>query len=74
MVSPNDLKLKFNRTSVGDSFTAKYAHRLLFIIQFCIVAKFAPGCYTLAVSEVLPEDLMGICEEERVPYIPPKRV
>ncbi|GJW14970.1 hybrid signal transduction histidine kinase M [Tanacetum coccineum] len=37
------------------------------------IGKFAPGCYTLAVSEVLPEDLQGICEEEHVTYIPPKR-
>ncbi|KAG8390943.1 hypothetical protein BUALT_Bualt01G0136100 [Buddleja alternifolia] len=36
------------------------------------IGKFAPGCYTLAVSEALPEDLQNICEDEHVPYIPPK--
>ncbi|KAG6760619.1 hypothetical protein POTOM_037142 [Populus tomentosa] len=36
--------------------------------------RFVPGCYTLAVSEALPEDLQNLCEDERVPYIPPKRV
>ncbi|KDP36103.1 hypothetical protein JCGZ_08747 [Jatropha curcas] len=36
--------------------------------------RFVPGCYTLAVSEALPEDLQNLCEDERVQYIPPKRV
>ncbi|GAB2215358.1 hypothetical protein Droror1_Dr00019741 [Drosera rotundifolia] len=38
------------------------------------IGKFVPGCYTLAVSESLPDELVQICEEERVPYVPPKRV
>uniref|UniRef100_A0A6N2LC97 Spt4/RpoE2 zinc finger domain-containing protein n=1 Tax=Salix viminalis TaxID=40686 RepID=A0A6N2LC97_SALVM len=38
------------------------------------IGRFVPGCYTLAVSEALPEDLQNLCEDERVPYIPPKRV
>ncbi|KAL0392103.1 UNVERIFIED_CONTAM: Transcription elongation factor SPT42 [Sesamum radiatum] len=38
------------------------------------IGRFVPGCYTLAVSEALPQDLQNICEEEHVPYIPPKRV
>ncbi|XP_043720006.1 transcription elongation factor SPT4 homolog 2-like isoform X1 [Telopea speciosissima] len=37
------------------------------------IGRFVPGCYTLAVSEALPEELQAICEEERVQYIPPKR-
>ncbi|KAL6504596.1 hypothetical protein OROHE_023354 [Orobanche hederae] len=36
------------------------------------VAKFVPGCYTLAVSDALPQDLQNMCEEEHVPYVPPK--
>ncbi|GER29933.1 transcription elongation factor SPT4 homolog [Striga asiatica] len=36
--------------------------------------KFVPGCYTLGVSEVLPQDLQNICEEEGVLYAPPKCV
>ncbi|CAL5354309.1 unnamed protein product [Camellia sinensis] len=36
--------------------------------------RFVPGCYTLAVSEALPEDLQNLCEDERVQYVPPKRV
>lgn len=35
--------------------------------------KFIPGCYTVAVSEELPHDLQNICEDQRVPYFPPKR-
>ncbi|XP_021682869.2 transcription elongation factor SPT4 homolog 2 isoform X1 [Hevea brasiliensis] len=38
------------------------------------IGRFVPGCYTLAVSEALPEDLQNLCEDERVQYIPPKRV
>ncbi|KAL3655283.1 hypothetical protein CASFOL_001069 [Castilleja foliolosa] len=38
------------------------------------IGKFVPGCYTLAVSEELPDDLQNICEDEGVPYVPPKRV
>ncbi|KAJ8761525.1 hypothetical protein K2173_001660 [Erythroxylum novogranatense] len=38
------------------------------------IGKFVPGCYTLAVSEALPEDLQNLCEDEHVQYIPPKRV
>ncbi|KAJ9691745.1 hypothetical protein PVL29_013819 [Vitis rotundifolia] len=37
------------------------------------IGRFVPGCYTLAVSEALPEDLQNLCEEERVQYVPPKR-
>nr|GMD91438.1 transcription elongation factor SPT4 homolog 2 [Ipomoea batatas] len=38
------------------------------------IGCFVPGCYTLAVSEALPEDLQNLCEDERVPYVPPKRI
>ncbi|KAL6185509.1 PREDICTED: transcription elongation factor SPT4 homolog 2-like [Fragaria vesca subsp. vesca] len=38
------------------------------------ISRFVPGCYTLAVSEALSEDLQNICEDERVQYVPPKRV
>ncbi|CAA0839369.1 Transcription elongation factor SPT4 homolog 2 [Striga hermonthica] len=34
--------------------------------------KLLPGCYTLGVSEALPQDLQNICEEEGVLYVPPK--
>ncbi|KAK8564144.1 hypothetical protein V6N13_005636 [Hibiscus sabdariffa] len=37
------------------------------------IGRFVPGCYTLAVSEALPEDLQHLCEEVRVQYVPPKR-
>ncbi|XP_051123681.1 transcription elongation factor SPT4 homolog 2-like isoform X1 [Andrographis paniculata] len=37
------------------------------------IGKFVPGCYTLSVSEALPQDLQNLCEEEHVPYVPPKR-
>ncbi|XP_042010902.1 transcription elongation factor SPT4 homolog 1-like isoform X2 [Salvia splendens] len=50
------------------NFTGSWAARWLRI------GKFAPGCYTLAVSEALNPDLQNICEEEHVPYVPPKRV
>ncbi|KAG7554617.1 Spt4/RpoE2 zinc finger [Arabidopsis suecica] len=36
--------------------------------------KFAPGCYTLAVSEALPEEMQSICQQVRVQYVPPKRI
>nr|CAB3458660.1 unnamed protein product [Digitaria exilis] len=35
---------------------------------------FIPGCYTLAVSEELPEEYQGICQDNNVQYVPPKRV
>ncbi|KAM5554166.1 transcription elongation factor SPT4 [Rosa sericea] len=38
------------------------------------ISRFVPGCYTLAVSEALSEDLQNICEDEHVQYVPPKRV
>ncbi|XP_013628582.1 PREDICTED: transcription elongation factor SPT4 homolog 1 [Brassica oleracea var. oleracea] len=38
------------------------------------IGKFAPGCYALAVSETLSEDMQSLCQEERVQYIPPKRI
>ena len=38
------------------------------------IGKFVPGCYTLAVSEALPEEFQAICEEEGVQYVPPKRI
>ncbi|KAA3488489.1 transcription elongation factor SPT4-like protein 1-like [Gossypium australe] len=38
------------------------------------VGRFVPGCYTLAVSEALPEDLQALCEEVHVQYVPPKRI
>ncbi|CAN4080929.1 unnamed protein product [Withania somnifera] len=38
------------------------------------IARYVPGCYTLAVSEALPEDLQNLCEDEHIPYAPPKRI
>ncbi|XP_027347719.1 transcription elongation factor SPT4 homolog 2-like isoform X3 [Abrus precatorius] len=38
------------------------------------IGKYVPGVYTLAVSEALPEEMQAICEDERVQYIPPKRL
>ncbi|KAH0940248.1 hypothetical protein HID58_007709, partial [Brassica napus] len=38
------------------------------------IGKFAPGCYTLAVSEPLTEEMQHVCQEERVQYVPPKRM
>ncbi|EPS73960.1 hypothetical protein M569_00798 [Genlisea aurea] len=38
------------------------------------IGKFVRGCYTLAVSEELNQEMQNVCEEERVSYIPPKRV
>uniref|UniRef100_A0A803MNN9 Transcription elongation factor SPT4 homolog n=1 Tax=Chenopodium quinoa TaxID=63459 RepID=A0A803MNN9_CHEQI len=37
------------------------------------IGRFVPGCYTLAVSEALPEEFQAICEDERVQYVPPKQ-
>ncbi|TVU37793.1 hypothetical protein EJB05_11128, partial [Eragrostis curvula] len=37
------------------------------------IGRFIPGCYTLAVSEELPEEYQGICSDNNVVYIPPKR-
>ncbi|GJN33147.1 hypothetical protein PR202_gb21714 [Eleusine coracana subsp. coracana] len=37
------------------------------------IGRFIPGCYTLAVSEELPEEYQGICQENNVMYVPPKR-
>ncbi|XP_074578772.1 transcription elongation factor SPT4 homolog 1-like [Curcuma longa] len=37
------------------------------------IGKFIPGCYTLAVSEELPEEYQGICSDNNIPYVPPKR-
>ncbi|KAG6409245.1 hypothetical protein SASPL_132279 [Salvia splendens] len=64
--------------------TKSWAARWLRIDEYVLVCiymrwgaltgKFAPGCYTLAVSEALNPDLQNICEEEHVPYVPPKRV
>ncbi|KAK6790815.1 hypothetical protein RDI58_009896 [Solanum bulbocastanum] len=42
-------------------------------LMFC-VSRYVPGCYTLAVSEALPEDLQNLCEDEHIPYAPPKRI
>ncbi|XP_057779943.1 transcription elongation factor SPT4 homolog 2-like isoform X2 [Salvia miltiorrhiza] len=36
--------------------------------------KCVPGCYTLAVSEALPQDLQNVCEDENVPYVLPRGV
>ncbi|RAL47275.1 unnamed protein product [Cuscuta campestris] len=38
------------------------------------IGRFVAGVYTLAVSEALPEDLQNLCQDERVPYVPPKRI
>ncbi|KAL6657567.1 hypothetical protein ACP70R_005347 [Stipagrostis hirtigluma subsp. patula] len=38
------------------------------------IGRFIPGCYTLAVSEELPEEYQGICQDNNVQYVPPKRV
>ncbi|CAN6439947.1 Transcription elongation factor SPT4-like protein 1 [Nymphaea thermarum] len=38
------------------------------------IGKFVPGCYTLAVSEQLPEEMQAVCEDNNVPYVPPKRI
>ncbi|KAL0909094.1 hypothetical protein M5K25_023623 [Dendrobium thyrsiflorum] len=35
--------------------------------------RFIPGCYTLAVSEELPEEYQNICADNNVQYVPPKR-
>ncbi|KAM7470049.1 hypothetical protein LguiA_008232 [Lonicera macranthoides] len=38
------------------------------------IGRYVPGCYTLAISEALPEDLQNLCEDERMQYVPPKPV
>jgi len=38
------------------------------------LSRFSPGCYTLSVSESLPDEFQAICEEERVQYVPPKKM
>ncbi|KAG0449705.1 hypothetical protein HPP92_015855 [Vanilla planifolia] len=38
------------------------------------IGRFIPGCYTLAVSEELPEEYQNICADSNVQYVPPKRV
>lgn len=37
------------------------------------IGRFIPGCYTLAVSEELPEEYQNICADNNVQYAPPKR-
>ncbi|VAH43636.1 unnamed protein product [Triticum turgidum subsp. durum] len=37
------------------------------------IGRFIPGCYTLAVSEELPEEYQGMCQDNNVQYFPPKR-
>ncbi|KAH0451711.1 transcription elongation factor SPT4 homolog 2 [Dendrobium catenatum] len=37
------------------------------------IGRFIPGCYTLAVSEELPEEYQNICADNNVQYVPPKR-
>ncbi|ONM25457.1 Transcription elongation factor SPT4 [Zea mays] len=44
------------------------------IYQCHYAGRFIPGCYTLAVSEELPEEYQGICQDNNVQYVPPKRV
>ncbi|CAA6658482.1 unnamed protein product [Spirodela intermedia] len=36
------------------------------------IGRFIPGCYTLAVSEELPEEYKNICADNNVQYVPPK--
>ncbi|XP_011627132.1 transcription elongation factor SPT4 homolog 1 [Amborella trichopoda] len=38
------------------------------------ISKFVPGCYTLAVSEQLSDEMQNVCEDNNVPYVPPKRI
>ncbi|XP_027347718.1 transcription elongation factor SPT4 homolog 1-like isoform X2 [Abrus precatorius] len=47
--------------------------KILVCLDFA-AGKYVPGVYTLAVSEALPEEMQAICEDERVQYIPPKRL
>ncbi|KAJ1699594.1 hypothetical protein LUZ63_008106 [Rhynchospora breviuscula] len=37
------------------------------------IGRFIPGCYTLAVSEELPEEYQTVCADNNVQYVPPKR-
>ncbi|CAL9205974.1 unnamed protein product [Musa hybrid cultivar] len=37
------------------------------------IGRYIPGCYTLAVSEELPEEYQAICADNNVQYVPPKR-
>ncbi|KAM0936118.1 putative transcription initiation Spt4, spt4/RpoE2 zinc finger, Spt4 superfamily [Dioscorea sansibarensis] len=37
------------------------------------IGRFIPGCYTLAVSEELPEEYQALCADNNVHYVPPKR-
>uniref|UniRef100_A0A453B1Q9 Uncharacterized protein n=1 Tax=Aegilops tauschii subsp. strangulata TaxID=200361 RepID=A0A453B1Q9_AEGTS len=46
-------------------------HLLMFVSQSA--GRFIPGCYTLAVSEELPEEYQGMCQDNNVQYFPPKR-
>nr|VDD27364.1 unnamed protein product [Brassica oleracea] len=50
--------------------------RIVLIVCYLLslTGKFAPGCYTLAVSEPLTEEMQHVCQEERVQYVPPKRM
>ncbi|EFJ10606.1 hypothetical protein SELMODRAFT_235476 [Selaginella moellendorffii] len=34
------------------------------------ISKFVPGCYALAVSGVLNEDMQNICEDNNIKYVP----
>ncbi|KAL3686126.1 hypothetical protein R1sor_004148 [Riccia sorocarpa] len=34
------------------------------------ISKFAPGCYALSVTGMLPEEMQAICEHNNVRYIP----
>jgi len=36
------------------------------------ISRFVPGCYTLAVSEALSEEMQAVCEDNNVQYVPPK--
>ncbi|KAL4202027.1 hypothetical protein AMTRI_Chr02g218930 [Amborella trichopoda] len=47
---------------------------LILIFLLSLAAKFVPGCYTLAVSEQLSDEMQNVCEDNNVPYVPPKRI
>lgn len=36
------------------------------------ISRSVPGCYTLAVSEALSEEMQAVCEDNNVQYVPPK--
>ncbi|XP_027338689.1 transcription elongation factor SPT4 homolog 1 isoform X2 [Abrus precatorius] len=55
------------------SFISLTFCKILVLLDY-VAGKFVPGVYTLAVSEALPEEMQNICEDERVQYIPPKRL